>query len=267
MLAAGIDIGSRSIELVLLNLRTGQTTPPEVLQERRVPTTFSPVQQIKTILSDIKADIIIGTGYGRKLLENMAQHNSVSPTVSTITEIKAHALGANFLFPQARAVLDIGGQDTKAIALSKSGKVIKFEMNDRCAAGTGKFLEYTSNVFQIPVEEFGTFALQGQDAPLINSMCTVFAETEATSLMAQGITPENIALGLHNSIIKRTTNMLKRISVEKPIVFSGGVANNPCMVSLLCKEMDLESGFSLLIADKPDMTGALGAALWAKNLI
>lgn len=249
-LAAGIDIGSRSIELVLVE-------GGRVVHAARLPTTFSPKDQCRTLLHGIRPDTLVATGYGRELVRDL-DHGL--PT-RCVTEIKAHAAGSVHFFPQARTVLDIGGQDTKAIALLENGRVAKFEMNDRCAAGTGKFLEYTSSVFQMPVEEFGRFALRGTNPPTINSMCTVFAETEATSLMAQGAEPEAIALGLHLAIVRRTLGMLSRVGLQLPLVFVGGVAHNPCVRDLLARELGLSPGSSLLIPDEPDMTGALGAAL------
>lgn len=253
---AGLDIGSRSIELVLYG-------EGRVLESRRLPTTFNPASQCRLLLDGDKPTRLVATGYGRGLMERLAGEFGLEGTVESITEIKAHALGATHLFPEARTVLDIGGQDTKAISILQNGRVGKFEMNDRCAAGTGKFLEYTAGVFQIPVEEFGDYALQGDKAPVINSMCTVFAETEATSLMAQGILPENIALGLHEAIVKRTVNMLSRVGLVYPLVFAGGVAHNPCVRSLLEARLGTGEGKEMLVPENPDMNGALGAALWA----
>lgn len=245
----GLDIGSRSIELV--GLRDG-----EVALARRVPTTFDPLLQCSKLLDELRPASLVGTGYGRNLIQRMG----LGCEFSAITEIKAHANGAASLFPEARTVLDIGGQDTKAMALT-GGRVTKFEMNDRCAAGTGKFLEYTAGVFQIPVEEFGQYALKGENPPEISSICTVFAETEATSLMARGEKPEAIALGLHKAIVRRTVTMLGRVKLTFPLVFSGGVANNPCVLDLLAREINGEIGTDILIPEHPDMVGALGAAL------
>lgn len=245
----GLDIGSRSIELVAME-------GGKVVETRQLPTTFDPVKQCSQLLDGLRPTSLVGTGYGRNLIQRL----ELSCEVSTITEIKAHVLGAMHQFPQARTVLDIGGQDTKAMAVS-GGKVLKFEMNDRCAAGTGKFLEYTAGVFQIPISEFGSYALQGDHPCEISSICTVFAETEATSLMARGEQPESIALGLHNAIVKRTTTMLNRVGLTLPMVFTGGVANNPCVLELLAKSIKAEIGTDLLIPDTPDMAGALGAAL------
>ena len=133
----------------------------------------------------MRAARIVTTGYGRKLLLENLDH----PEITAITEIQAYALGARHLFPGVRTILDIGGQDTKAIALTMDGKVAKFEMNDRCAAGTGKFLEFMATALQMPLEEFGDFALQADRRIQINSMCTVFAESEATSPHGPGREP------------------------------------------------------------------------------
>ena len=247
---AGIDIGSRSIELLLLN---GGGPVYQV----KVATTFDPLGQCVKVLREVDADRIVATGYGRKLLaESLARRNVV-----TITEIQAYALGASWLFPEARTVLDIGGQDTKVISLQKDGRVSKFEMNDRCAAGTGKFLEFMAAALQVPLEEFGDYALRSDRRIQISSMCTVFAESEATSLMARGERAENIAMGLHLAIVQRTLSMLRRVGVNHPVVFAGGVAHNPCVRNLLEEQL----GRELIVPENPDMIGALGAALHGRD--
>ncbi|MEZ6851998.1 acyl-CoA dehydratase activase [Halodesulfovibrio aestuarii] len=247
----GIDIGSRSTEFVL---QEGGV----VVHRAQLPTTFSPLEQCKRLLEGHSPEYLVATGYGRELIKTL----DLPYSVGAITEIKAHALGAHALFPEAQTVLDIGGQDTKAILLNSKGGVVRFEMNDRCAAGTGKFLEHTANVFQVDIENFGPYALLGNQPPLINSMCTVFAETEATSLMAQGGRPEDIALALHKSVVRRTGSMLKRVGLAFPLVFSGGVANNACIRKLLHEEFG--GAESICIAEEPDMCGAFGASLWAE---
>jgi (R)-2-hydroxyacyl-CoA dehydratese activating ATPase len=246
-LVAGIDIGSRSIELALLE-------NGKVVDQAKVPTTFDPLKQCAKILKGVRTVRIIATGYGRKLLAGSLKDQ----TVQTVTEIQAYALGARFLYPQTRTILDIGGQDTKVILLNDKGKVAKFEMNDRCAAGTGKFLEFMATALQVPIESFGDFALRSDKRVQISSMCTVFAESEATSLMARGERAENIALGLHLAIVQRTLSMLGRVGREAPLVFAGGVAHNPCVRTLLEDELK----FSPLVPENPDMVGAIGAALY-----
>jgi len=243
----GIDVGSRTIKVVLLDADTRR-----IMEFRKVETTYAPVDQCVKILNGLSAERTVSTGYGRKLLMDHMDSES-------ITEILAHALGARHEFSACRSVLDIGGQDTKAISLDSSGRVAKFEMNDRCAAGTGKFLEFMAASFQIPIEKFGDFALEGQPGLSINSMCTVFAESEATSLMARGHSPQDIALALHQSVVKRSMSMLKRVSVNGALVFSGGVARNRCVTKLIGQE----TASQILVGSEPDMLGALGAALYA----
>ncbi len=246
MLTAGLDIGSRTIKIVILDTETD-----EIVVSRKTETTYDPIAQARRLLDGLEWNRLVGTGYGRKLVTSRLDGDA-------ITEIQAHALGARRRFPEAGAVLDIGGQDTKAIALDSDGRVKKFEMNDRCAAGTGKFLEFMATSFQIPIEEFGRYALEGSPGLSISSMCTVFAETEATSLMARGHPPQDIALALHLSVAKRSLSMLKRVSPAKSLVFSGGVALNPCAVGLMA---DL-GHYDLTVPPEPDMIGALGAAVY-----
>jgi len=172
MRCAGIDIGSRTIEVAVV--KDGR-----VVETRQGDSGFDPLKEALKLLDGAKHDRLMATGYGRHLLE-------VALDASTVTEIKAYAVGARFLVPQARTILDIGGQDSKAISLHESGRVLKFEMNDRCAAGTGKFLEVMARALGFPIEEFGIQALKAKKDIQISSMCTVFAESEVTSLLAKG---------------------------------------------------------------------------------
>lgn len=241
---AGIDIGSRTIELVVIN------DCQEIIASLQTDTGFDPMANAASLLSEVAYDAITATGYGRTLFE-------IEYDAATVTEIKAHAQGAVATFPSARAILDIGGQDSKVIALSSKGKVVKFEMNDRCAAGTGKFMEVMAKSLGYTIEDFGSEALGAVQSVAISSMCTVFAESEVTSLIAKGGSCNEIALGLHHSVIRRVSAMINRVAPDGDIVFTGGVANNPCMVSLL----ENKSGRRVHIPDTPQRTGAFGAAL------
>ncbi len=242
---AGIDIGSRAIKLVVLENGS-------IVEHRQADTGYDPMTGTRKLLEGVPYDRILVTGYGRGQFE-------VDFDVPTVTEIKAHAVGARYFFSEATTVLDIGGQDSKAIAMNSSGKVVKFEMNDRCAAGTGKFLEIMARSLGFSLEQFAAEALEADKDIQINSMCTVFAESEVTSLVARGENRRNIALGLHKSAIRRAVGMLRRVSSDGPLVFSGGVAKNRCMYRLL--EETLQQ--PVLTAEDPQMTGALGAALLA----
>jgi len=244
MRVAGIDIGSRTIELVLVE-------NSQVIESRQSDTGFDPVFEARKLMKGLEYDAIMATGYGRNLFENAFEQ------VETITEIKAHATGARAVFPEARTVLDIGGQDNKAISLDDKGRITKFEMNDRCAAGTGKFLEIMARNLGFTLEGFGPAAIAAEKALSINSMCTVFAESEVTSLIAKGADRGNIAKGLHLSVVKRVSGMLNRVSSFGPIVFSGGGGRNPCICKLIAETLERE----VLVPESPEMIGALGAAL------
>lgn len=246
---AGIDIGSRTIELVVID------EAGKILNSRQTDTGFAPMQAAEQLLNSISYTHIIATGYGRNLFE-------IAFDASTVTEIKAHARGARSVFPKARAVLDIGGQDSKAIALAEDGRVTKFEMNDRCAAGTGKFMEIMAKTLGYTIEEFGREALLAENDINISSMCTVFAESEVTSFIAKGQDRREIALGLHSSICRRIIGMVNRVSADGDIVFTGGVAKNPCMQLMLTKNMTRK----ILVPEDPQLIGALGAALLASEL-
>lgn len=246
---AGIDIGSRSIELVVVN-GAGHVTA-----SFQADTGFDPMSEAKKMVDGVNIDRIMATGYGRTLFE-------ISFDAPTVSEIKAHARGAGSFFPDARTVLDIGGQDSKAIAMFDTGKVKKFEMNDRCAAGTGKFLEIMARSLGYEIEEFGREALLAEKDLNISSMCTVFAESEVTSLIAKGNNRREIARGLHASVIRRAAGMINRVSSEGDIVFTGGVAKNPCMVEFLAAKL----GRRVLVPENPQFVGALGAALLAREL-
>lgn len=249
MRSAGIDLGSRSIKLVIVE-------KDRVVECRRADTGFDPLATARSLLENLSYDTILATGYGRGLFE-------VAFDAPTVTEIKAHGRGARQFFPEARTILDIGGQDSKAIALNPAGKVMKFEMNDRCAAGTGKFLEIMARALGFTLDQFGAQALAASKNLQINSMCTVFAESEVTSLVARGEDRREIAMGLHRSVARRAAGMLARVAVEGQLVFSGGVAYNLCMRHLLGEILQRP----IVVPDDPQIVGALGAALLAQTAL
>ena len=247
MTVAGIDIGSRTIALVELN-------GAGIRDSRIVDTGYDPLKQCLALMEGKNYDQIVATGYGRHL----ARANFAT---TTITEIKAFALGARVLVPGCRTVLDIGGQDTKVISLGAGGEVKNFEMNDKCAAGTGKFLEVMSGALGYHIEELGDQALSASGTVKINSMCTVFAESEVISLTTRGEDRRNIAHGLHQAIVERTLSMMRRVGVEGEMVFAGGVANNSCV----CQMLEYALGITPIVTENPQLVGALGAALHAAN--
>ncbi len=243
MRCAGIDTGSRAIKLVVVENGT-------LVEHRQTDTGYDPMAEARKLLQGVCYDRILATGYGRGQFE-------VNFDASTVTEIKAHAAGARYFFPEAVTVIDIGGQNSKAIATNDAGSVVKFEMKDRCAAGTGKFLEIMANSLGFSLDQFAAEALEAVKDIQINCMCTVFAECEATSLVARGEDRRNIALGLHKSVVRRAAGILRRVSGEGPVVFSGGVAKNRCILKLMEEALQQP----VWTAEDPQMTGALGVAL------
>jgi len=246
MRTAGIDIGSRTIKLVTVE---GE----KILHTLISDTTYDPLEQCRSLMTQTSFDRILATGYGRHFFETHFD-------VPTVTEIKAFARGAKAIFSNCRTILDIGGQDTKAIAMDERGNVSKFEMNDRCAAGTGMFLEIIAKTLGYDLEEFGKEALKAQGNIQINSMCTVFAQSEVTSLVARRQKREDIARGIHMAILNRTLSLLKRVSTTPDIVFAGGVAKNPCLKYLLGEAL----GCEVQVPEDPQMVGAYGAAIIAQ---
>ena len=177
--------------------------------------------------------------------------------VPVISEIKAHAKGAYYFFNDVKTVLDLGGQDSKVIRVTENGNFDNFKMNDKCAAGTGKFIEITSSKLQIPIEKFGDFCKKADKKVKISSMCAVFAESEVISLIAKKEKPENIGYGIIDSIASRLAGMAKSIRPEDKIVFTGGGALNTLLQDLVSQKL----GKKVFVPKYPQMIGAFGAAL------
>jgi predicted CoA-substrate-specific enzyme activase len=194
----------------------------------------------------------VATGYGRYLLE-------VYKNTKTITEIKAVARGAKAVFPNTKTIIDIGGQDTKVISLNDRGDVTHFEMNDRCAAGTGKFLEIMAKTLGYDLEIFGQHCLNKNAYIRINSLCTVFAESEVISLITKGEKREAIAHSLHDSIASRVMSLIKRIEIQDDVIFTGGCAINACLKSMFEERLQRK----VFVHDNPYLQAAHGAALYA----
>ncbi|MDR1616942.1 MAG: acyl-CoA dehydratase activase [Syntrophomonadaceae bacterium] len=256
----GIDIGSRTGKAVLIDKDKFYTalTPTGIdMQETAEELLEELLEQSGLQIEDI--DYIVGTGYGR-----VAMNFENIPT-QVVTEISCHAMGAHYLNPQVRTIIDIGGQDSKAIMVDRdTGKVSSFAMNDKCAAGTGRFLERVATLLDLTIDELGEEATKAESPTHISSQCVVFAESEAISLRAKGESRENIAAGIHLATARRVRNLLKRVGFEPDLVFSGGVSNNIGM------KKALEELLGASIADVKLNTiyaGALGAAIHAHDFL
>lgn len=246
MISAGLDVGSRTIGLVVLN---GDVREPVIVE-----TGVNPLKRCQELLVNRRYDRLVVTGYGRHLVASAVGGQAIS-------EIGAYAVGARHLCPDCRMVIDVGGQDSKATLLSDKGDVMKFEMNDRCAAGTGKFLEVMAKTLEVDLEGLGDLALSATKVVHINSLCTVFAESEVVSLIARGEEPSAIALALHEAIATRIATMARRVGVKEKVVFAGGGALNKCLGRLLTEKLGVE----LTVPGEPQIVGALGAALIASR--
>lgn len=203
-------------------------------------------------LGDI--EYIIATGYGRVIVPFANE---------TVTELSCHARGANWLFPSARTILDMGGQDCKAIRCDDKGRLQNFAMNDKCAAGTGRFLEVMASVMKLPLEQLGELSLEAKEEVKINNTCTVFAKSEVASLLRQGGDKRDILAGLHTAIATRIYTLLRRVGIEKDLVITGGIAKNIGVV----QKVEERVGLKALIPQEPQIVGALGAALFTRDRI
>ncbi len=253
MYTVGVDIGSLVTKIILL--KDGRIVDFVIdrssYQFNEVGNQLFTQLLEKNNIEKAEVDKIVSTGYGR---------HSLDIADEKVTEITAHARGVQHYFPNVSSVIDIGGQDSKVIVIQKqTGKVIDFQMNDKCAAGTGRFLEVMANALEIDLQALGEVALSSSSPEKVSSTCTVFAESEVISLFAQGAKKEDIAMGIHISIAKRVGAMAKRINVKSPLIFCGGVAWNSAVKAALEKEL----GFEILVPENPQITGALGAALLA----
>lgn len=256
MIVAGIDVGSLTAKVVILgdggiysySLQPTGIDIPEVA--RRV--TMEALEKAHLSFEDI--DRFISTGYGRI---------SIPFATDTVTEITCNASGVHSLYPRARLVVDIGGQDSKVIKMDGEGRVVRFAMNDKCAAGTGKFLEIAAQTLGIRLSDLSEISLRSKNKVMISSTCTVFAQTEIVSLIAQKTAKEDIVAGLHESIVNRVYGLLNSVNPEPEgeVVMTGGVARNMAIVKLFERIM----GHKIVVPDNPQIVTAFGAALLARS--
>jgi predicted CoA-substrate-specific enzyme activase len=255
MLTVGLDIGSITTKVAVME--SGRILYTDISF-----TGYNPEKAWRDILErtlsglglkESSVDRIVSTGYGR---------NNVSIAHKKITEILCHAEGARHFLPKVRCVIDIGGQDSKFIRMDDKGSVVDFAMNDKCSAGTGRFLEVMARALEVPLDEFGELSNKAKNTVRISSMCTVFAESEVISLISKGESRENIIAGIHDSIASRMVSMMGRTGVVKPVVMTGGVAKNIGIRKALEKKL----GIKLDVPETAQVNGAIGAAILAQNL-
>jgi len=255
MIVAGVDIGSLTAKAVILqdtNILGYSIIPagPDVVKVAEHTLTMA---LDKAGLGRDHLAAIVSTGYGRA---------KVPLASKAVTEITCDAKGAHYLFPETRMVIDIGGQDSKVISLDREGRVIDFAMNDKCAAGTGRFLEVMAQALEIDLNQLGPVSLKHKKSVVISSMCTVFAESEVISLIAEGYPKEDILNGLHQAIASRVAAMAQSLRVENMVTLSGGVAKNTGVVKALEQSLKVKVKVPL----EPQIIAALGAAICAQEM-
>ncbi len=253
MYVAGVDIGSTMTKVVIHNDAVIATIiGPTGAEHRRTANKVmqEALAQANLSLEDIA--FVVATGYGRI---------NVPFADKQVTEITCHAKGVSSLFPSVKTIVDIGGQDSKGIRVT-NGKVMDFVMNDKCAAGTGRFLEVIAEALGLELDQIGELSLKAKSVPKISNTCTVFAEQEAISWLVAGATVEDILSGIHDAIASRIHAMAQRVKIAGDVVVTGGGAKNVGLV----RALETKVGYAVLVPAEPLITGALGAALIAKEI-
>ena len=249
----GIDFGSTTGKAVILDANgtivASQVSHKGAVSDLGVQAALAGVFA-QSGLSQRDMARTVSTGYGRRMLDVADR---------TITEITCHARGAVHMVPGVRMVIDIGGQDSKVIAIDENGFVDQFAMNDRCAGGTGKFLETLARAVNVELDEMGPLALEAGDFPQVSSMCATFAETEVISLLAEGYEKVPVLAGVHAALAKRLAGLVGRVGLRNPAAMTGGVARNPAAV----RHIENTLRTTLIVPENPQIAGALGAALYA----
>ncbi len=252
--AIGIDVGSTTAKIVAVDEKGefiwSYIEPAHPRVEDQVDRFL---KKLKEEMGPIEGIPIVATGYGRNL---------VHQAVKKVTEITCHALGVFRQLGHGGTLIDIGGQDSKVIVIGPGGQVVDFAMNDKCAAGTGRFLENTAGRLMVKLDEMGELALSAEEEVPISSTCTVFAESEIISMIAHGVAVEPILKGLHRSLVKRVVAMVRSVGLVPPLMLSGGVVKNPA----IRKMIEDETGQKVILPKYPQMMGAYGAALIALRM-
>jgi predicted CoA-substrate-specific enzyme activase len=255
--AAGVDVGSTQTKAVIIDERAG------IVGRALIDTGANVVRAAEQAyvaaledggVAEESVGYVVGTGYGRY---------RVTFGNTQVTEISCHGRGAVHMFPATRTVVDMGGQDTKAIRVSPTGEILDFCMNDKCAAGSGRFLGAVAAALDIPLADLGPLALTSVRPVKISTTCTVFAESEVIAWLGRGKKVEDILLGVHRSIVSRTIGLMRRVGIEREVTFTGGVTRNVGMVEGLNEAI----GFPVNLGPDSHFMGALGAALFARDEI
>ena len=252
MIVAGVDVGAATAKTAILKngefVSSAIMPTGDVVSQAAEDITIEALSRTGLKMHDL--DYVVSTGYGRHM---------VKFTDKAVSEIICHAKGVNFLIPGARSIIDIGGQDSKVIGMREDGTVSDFAMNDKCAAGTGRFLEVMATVLKADIGEMGPISLTSKKPSSITSTCTIFAESEIISLRAEAAKREDMIAGLHRAVARRVVIMGKTVGYKDDVVFTGGVAKNSGVRKFIEELLEMK----IMLPDEPQIMGALGAALLA----
>jgi len=252
---AGIDVGSTMTKAVILNKGiVASVIGPTGPEQRRLANKVMEEALNRAALSFQAITYIVSTGYGRI---------NVPFADKQFTEITCHAKGIVNLFPKAKTIIDIGGQDVKGIKIDAAGKIVDFVMNDKCAAGSGRFIEVIADTLGVPLDKVGDLSLQSKDPARISNICTIWAQQEVAASLAQGIPISDLLAGVHHSLADRICRMVNRLRVEEAVIVTGGGAKNRGLLKALSEQL----GHEILVPEEPLITGALGAALMGKEIV
>lgn len=251
----GIDVGSTMTKVVILKEEViASVIGPTGPEQRRLANKVMEEALRIASLSFSQITYIVSTGYGRI---------NVPFSDRQVTEVTCHARGIVHLFPEARTIIDIGGQDAKGIRIDASGKIVDFVMNDKCAAGSGRFIEVIADTLEVPLDQVGDRSLQSNSPAKISNICTIWAQQEVASSLAEGVAVADLLAGIHQSLADRIVRMVNRLKVEDSVVVTGGGAKNKGLIKALSEQL----GHSVLVPEDPLTTGALGAALMGREIV
>jgi predicted CoA-substrate-specific enzyme activase len=252
---AGIDVGSTMTKVVILNQGiVASIIGPTGPEQRRLANKVMEEVLNKAAISFQSIAYIVSTGYGRI---------NVPFADKQFTEITCHAKGILRLFPNAKTIIDIGGQDVKGIKIDADGKIVDFVMNDKCAAGSGRFIEVIADTLGVPLDKVGDLSLRSKNPANISNICTIWAQQEVASSLAEGVPISDLLAGVHKSLADRISRMVSRLKVEEAIIVTGGGGKNKGLLKALSEQL----GHEILVPEEPLITGALGAALLGKEIV
>jgi benzoyl-CoA reductase subunit D len=258
MFVAGIDVGSRYIKALIIN------DSKKIIAKKKLPSSFENRSLIKNLIKDLSGEVGIDFNQIKKIGITGSGRDTVDIEGIFSSEVMSAGKAVYYLYPEVRTIIEVGAEESRAIKVNSCGKVVDVVVNEKCAAGTGTFVELMARTLEISLEEFGKMALQSESRIPMNAQCIVFAESEVVSLIHSGVDRKDIARAIHDAIASRISAMARRVRVEPEVALIGGLANNPGFVFALKSNLEIDN---LLIPEEPQYIGAYGASLIALDAV